>query len=85
MPHTNKEVTKLVDSVTVLKSEVRNLKNRINTLVDELHITKNDLNMFMEFLKEQHSRLEASENNQHQYPLFKEGFEMPTAKDENDG
>ena len=46
--------------------------------------TKNDLDTFMEFLKEQHSRLN-SENNQHQYPLFKEGFEMPTAKDENDG
>ena len=44
-----------------------------------------DLNTFIKFLEEQRDRLKASENNQHQYPLFKEGIEMPTVKDENDG
>ena len=46
MPPTNKEVSKLADSVNTLSSEVKNLKNRINTLVDELHVTKNELNTF---------------------------------------
>ena len=46
MPPTNKDMSKLLDSVSILKSEVRNLKNRINTLVDELHVTKNELNTF---------------------------------------
>ena len=44
-----------------------------------------DLNTFIEFLEGQRDRLKTSENNQHQYPLFKEGFEMPNVKDENDG
>ena len=44
-----------------------------------------DLNTFINFLEGQRERLIASEQIKRQYPLFKEGFEMPTAKDENDG
>ena len=51
----------------------------------ECGFTLSDLNTFIEFLEEQRDRLKASENNQHQYPLFEKGFEMPTVKDENDG
>ena len=44
-----------------------------------------DLNTFINFLEGQREKLIASENMKRQYPLFKEGFEMPTAKDENNG
>ena len=51
----------------------------------ECGFTLSDLNTFIEFLEGQRDRLKTSETNQHQYPLFKEGFEMPNVKDENDG
>ena len=57
----------------------------IDCIDAECGFTLSDLNTFIEFLEGQRDRLKASENNQHQYPLFKEGFEMPTVKDENDG
>ena len=44
-----------------------------------------DLNTFIEFLQGQRDALVASENNKHQPLLFKEGVEMPTAKDEQNG
>ena len=44
-----------------------------------------DLNTFINFLEGQRERLIASENTKHQFPLFKDGFEMPTTKDEQNG
>ncbi len=42
----DKNIAKLVDSVLDLQSEVKTLKNRINTLVDQLHITNSDVSTF---------------------------------------
>ena len=42
----DKNIAKLVDTVQSLQSEVKTLKNRINTLVDELHITKSSITTF---------------------------------------
>ena len=42
----DKNIAKLVDTVQNLQSEVKTLKNRINTLVDELHITKSSITTF---------------------------------------
>jgi|TARA_X000001388_G_C2215425_1_gene117000 hypothetical protein len=44
-----------------------------------------DLNTFIEFLQGQRDALEASEKDKHQTLLFKDGFEMPTTKDEQNG
>ena len=42
----DKNIAKLVDTVQDLQSEVKTLKNRINTLVDELHVTKSSITTF---------------------------------------
>tara|TARA_R100000005_G_C4911665_1_gene149049 strand:+ start:51 stop:254 length:204 start_codon:yes stop_codon:yes gene_type:complete len=42
----DKNIAKLVDTVQNLQSEVKTLKNRINTLVDELHVTKSSITTF---------------------------------------
>ena len=44
-----------------------------------------DLNTIIEFLQGQRDVLVASENDKNQPLLFKEGFEMPTVKDEDNG
>ena len=43
------------------------------------------INKMIEFLQSQRDTLMASENDKHQTFLFKEGFEMPTVKDSNNG
>ena len=42
----DKNIAKLVDTDQNLQSEVKTLKNRINTLVDELHVTKSSITTF---------------------------------------
>ncbi len=42
----DKKIAKLVDTVLELQSEVKTLKNRINTLVDQLHVTNSDVSTF---------------------------------------
>ena len=42
----DKKIAKLVDTVLELQSEVKTLKNRINTLVDQLHVTNSNVSTF---------------------------------------
>jgi len=42
----DKNIAKLVDTVLELQSEVKTLKNRINTLVDQLHVTNSNVSTF---------------------------------------
>ena len=42
----DKNIAKLVDTVLDLQSEVKTLKNRINTLVDQLHVTNSNVSTF---------------------------------------
>lgn len=43
---TSKETQNLIDLVQSMKKEVNTLKTRISTLVDDLHVTKTELNVF---------------------------------------
>jgi predicted RNase H-like nuclease (RuvC/YqgF family) len=43
---TDKNIVKLIETVEALQSEVRGLKTRLNTLVDDIYLTKTNLNSF---------------------------------------
>ena len=57
----------------------------IDCIDAECGFTLSDLNTFINFLEGQREKLIASENTKDQFPLFKDGFEMPTTKDEQNG
>jgi|TARA_R110000824_G_scaffold314654_2_gene501521 peptidoglycan hydrolase CwlO-like protein len=45
-PATNKETQQLIELIQNMKSDVGTLQARMNRLVDELHVTKTELNAF---------------------------------------